>query len=174
MKGKINVCYSAGFVGLSGWGGGLSDAVVIPSNYALPFPDHVGLDVGALVEPLSVGWHAVGQSPLQNDSTILILGGGPIGIAVIQALKAKGCGQIFVSEIAAQRKAFAQQFGADVVVDPTKEDLLTFLREKTGGQGVDIVFDCAGVPAGLDAACKAIKVGGTVVSIPEKQKIGWV
>lgn len=76
-RGLINVCHNSGFVGLSGWGGGLSGAVVVPENYVLAFPEEVGLDIGALVEPLSVGWHAVGQSPLTKDSTILVLGGGP-------------------------------------------------------------------------------------------------
>lgn len=162
-RGKENVCYSSGFVGLSGWGGGLSGAVVVPANYVLEFPENIGLDVGALVEPLSVGWHAVGQSPLKKDSTVLILGGGPIGIAVIHALKAKGCGEIIVSEIAAERKKFAKHFGADSIVDPSQEDVVKYVQDKTGGEGVDIVFDCAGVVQGLAAACKAIKVNGTVV-----------
>jgi threonine dehydrogenase-like Zn-dependent dehydrogenase len=57
-----NVCYNGGFVGLSGWGGGLSDAVTVPASYVLPLPDNIPLDVAALVEPLAVGWHAVSQS----------------------------------------------------------------------------------------------------------------
>lgn len=77
QRGLINVCHSAGFVGLSGWGGGLSGAVVVPADYVLAFPKDVGLDIGALVEPLSVGWHAVSRSPLKKDSSVLILGGGP-------------------------------------------------------------------------------------------------
>jgi len=84
-----NACYSGGVVGLSGWGGGLSDAVSVPANYVLPLPNNVPLDVAALVEPLSVDWHGVRQSPLKRDSTVLILGGGPIGIAVILALKSE-------------------------------------------------------------------------------------
>lgn len=166
-KGLINVCHNSGFVGLSGYGGGLSSAVVVPRDYVLAFPDHIGLDVGALVEPLSVAWHAVSQSPLKKDSTILILGGGPIGIAVIEALKARGSGQIIVSEISTKRKDFAIQFGADAVVDPSKEDVVKFVHERTDGEGVDIVYDCAGVAVGLATACKAIRTNGTVVSISD-------
>jgi threonine dehydrogenase-like Zn-dependent dehydrogenase len=158
LSGVENACYSGGFVGLSGWGGGLSDAVTVPANYVLPLPDNVPLDVAALVEPLSVGWHAVRQSPLKKDSTVLILGGGPIGIAVILALKAKGCRKIIVSEPSTERSRFAKHFGADVVLDPRKEDVLERVRKMTGGEGVDICFDCAGVPQGLEAGCQAIKV----------------
>lgn len=107
-----NVCYNGGFVGLSGWGGGLSDAVTVPASYCLPLPDNIPLDVAALIEPLAVGWHAVRQSPLKQGDDILILGGGPIGIAVIQALRARGCGKIIVSELSASRQRFAKQFGA--------------------------------------------------------------
>jgi len=124
-------------VELSGWGGGFSDAVTVPANYVLPLPDNVPLDVAALVEPLSVGWHAVRQSPLKEDSTVLILGGGPIGIAVILALKAKGCRKIIVSEPSTERSRLAKHFGADVVLDPRKEDVLERVREMTGGECVD-------------------------------------
>lgn len=160
-----NVCYNGGFVGLSGWGGGLSDAVTVPASYCLPLPDNIALDVAALVEPLAVGWHAVGQSPLKQDDNILILGGGPIGIAVIQALRARGCGQIIVSELSASRQRFAKQFGADTILDPRKVDVVKEVQNLTGGEGVDIVFDCAGVAVGLEAACKAIRVKGTVVNV---------
>ena len=160
-----NVCYKGGFVGLSGFGGGLSDAVVVPADYVLPLPQNIPLDVAALVEPLAVGWHAVTRSPLKNDSNILILGGGPIGIAVIQALRARGCGQILVSELSASRQKFAKQFGADVILDPRKDDIVKKAHDLTGGLGVDIVFDCAGVAAGLEAACKAIRIKGTVVNV---------
>jgi threonine dehydrogenase-like Zn-dependent dehydrogenase len=153
------------YVANSWVGGGLSDAVVVPADYVLPLPEHIPLDIAALVEPLAVGWHAVTQSPLKEDSNILILGGGPIGIAVIQALRARGCGQIIVSELSASRQKFAKQFGADTILDPRKDDIVQKAHDLTGGLGVDIVFDCAGVAVGLGAACKAIKVKGTVVNV---------
>ncbi|KAF4626719.1 hypothetical protein G7Y89_g11438 [Cudoniella acicularis] len=150
---------------LSGWGGGLSDAVVVPANYALPLPDNIPLDIAALVEPLAVGWHAVSRSPLKSDSDVLILGGGPIGIAVIHALKARGCGKIIVSEISGSRQKFCKHFGADIVLDPRHDDVVAKVTEETGGNGVDIVFDCAGIAAGLKAACQSIKARGTVVNV---------
>ena len=140
--------------------------MAVPANYVLPLPDNVPLDIGALVEPLSVGWHAVSQSPLKPDSSVLVLGGGPIGIAVLLALRARGCGEIIVSEPSSSRQKFARHFGATHVLDPSKEaDLVKAVRDLSGGLGVDIVFDCAGVAAGLEAACRAIRVRGTVVNV---------
>ncbi|KAI9650345.1 hypothetical protein NHQ30_000358 [Ciborinia camelliae] len=150
------------------WGGGLSDAISIPSELVIPLPDNIPLDVGALVEPLSVGWHAVRQSPLTPSSTILIVGGGPIGLAIISALKARGCGQIMLSEPTASRQKFAKQFGADFILDPAsegEEGVARRVTELTGGKGVDIAFDCAGVAAGLKTACSSIKARGTVVNV---------
>ena len=96
---------------------------------------------------------------------MLILGGGPIGLAVIQALRARGCKQIIVSEVASMRKEFAKEFGAHEVLDPTKDDIAAKCRELTNGQGVNIAFDAAGVQVGMDGAVQATRAGGTLVNI---------
>ncbi|KAK3699192.1 hypothetical protein LTR37_016553 [Vermiconidia calcicola] len=165
QDGLINCCYSNGFVGLSGWGGGLSEHVVVPEYAVYQLPDNVGLDVAALVEPLAVGWHAVNISPFKVTDSVLILGGGPIGLAVIQALRARGCQKIIVSEISSMRKQYAKDFGAHHVIDPTKDDIVAKVRELCDGTGVHVAFDCAGVQPGMDQAVLAIRARGTLVNI---------
>jgi len=93
------------------------------------------------------------------------LGGGPIGLAVVQVLVAHGTKKIIMSEIAAQRQAFAREFGAHHVLAPNVYDVVGISRELCHGEGPDIVFDCAGVPASFESACKAIKARGTVVNV---------
>ncbi|KAF2768070.1 GroES-like protein [Teratosphaeria nubilosa] len=165
QDGAINCCDKNGFIGLTGWGGGLSEHVVVPEYAVYQLPDNVSLEVGALVEPLAVGWHAVNMSPFKPTDSVLVLGGGPIGLAVIQALRARGARQIIVSEVAAMRKEFAADFGAHIVLDPTKDDIVTRCKELTGGRGVDVTYDAAGVQPGLDQAILALRARGTHVNI---------
>lgn len=104
-------------------------------------------------------------SPFKKGDAVLILGGGPIGISVILALKAKGADKIIVSEVSRKRQEFAKNFGADYIINPMKEDVVKRCRELCEGQGVHVVFDCAGVQAALDQAIHATRVRGTIVNI---------
>ena len=112
-----------------------------------------------------MAWHAVKTSPFKKGDSVLVLGGGPIGLAVVQTLVAKGAGKIIVSEVASRRKEFAKQFGAHYVLDPTKDDVVSRVRELCDGSGVNVAFDAAGVQAGLDQAIQAIRARGTLVNI---------
>lgn len=80
-------------------------------------------------------------------------------------MKAKGAEKIIVSEISRRRQEFAKKFGADHIINPLKEDVVKRCRELCDGQGVHVVFDCAGVQAGLDAGIHALRARGTIVNI---------
>lgn len=107
---------------------------------------------------------------MKKGDTVLVLGGGPIGLAVIQCLKAKGAERIIASEVAPGRKEFAKRFGADYVLDPTTDDIVARVKEICGGIGADLAFDAAGVQAGLNQALKAIRAQGTLVNIAVWEK----
>ena len=94
-----------------------------------------------------------------------MLGGGPIGLSVIQALKARGCEKIIVSEVSSMRKQYASDFGAHHILDPAKDDIVAKCRELCDGKGAHMVFDCAGVQSALNQAVKAIRARGTIVNI---------
>lgn len=102
---------------------------------------------------------------MKPSDTALVLGGGPIGLAVVQALRARGCRQIIVSEVSGMRKQFAAEFGAHQVLDPTKEDIVAACLRLTDKRGVDVTFDAAGVQVGLDQAVNSLKARGTHVNI---------
>ena len=120
-----------------------------------------------------MAWHAVNTSPFKKGDSVLILGGGPIGLAVIQMLVIKGAEKIIVSEVASRRREFARRFGAHYVLDPTKDDIVSRVRELCDGSGVNVAFDAAGVQAGLDQAVQAVRTRGTLINIAiwEKQAI---
>ena len=119
----------------------------------------------ALVEPLSVAWHSIDVSPFKKGDAVLVLGGGPIGLAVIQCLRARGAEKIIASEAAPGRREFAKRLGAHYTLDPTSDDVVARVREICGGVGADVAFDAAGVQVGLNQAVKGIRAQGTVVNI---------
>lgn len=165
QEGYINCCDSAGFVGLSGGGGGMTDAVCVDPQFVFKLPKGISLEVGALVEPLAVAWHAVDQYPIKEGDEALVLGAGPIGLGVIQCLKARGAKTIIAAEVAAQRQKFAKEFGATHVVDPSREDVVKRAKEICGGLGPHLALDAAGVAASVKSAALAVRARGTVVNV---------
>ncbi|KAJ5356692.1 Polyketide synthase enoylreductase [Penicillium concentricum] len=153
--GRFNSCEKQGFIGFS----------IVDSRHAIMLPDSIPLDIGALVEPLAVAWHAVSRSPLQTNDTVLVVGAGPIGLAIIQVLKAKGITSIIAVEVSERRRAFALTQGATEVLDPVDVDAVTQIRVLTGNVGAAVAFECSGVQAGLDTAMAGLRVRGTTVIV---------
>jgi (R,R)-butanediol dehydrogenase/meso-butanediol dehydrogenase/diacetyl reductase len=163
-QGRYNVCRTLGFVGLSGHGGGFSRFVVAEPRWVHPLGE-LGTDVGALVEPLAVAYHAVRLSGAAPGHSVLVFGAGPIGLVTTAALRAAGVDQIIVVEPADVRKAKAPVAGADHVLDPTALDVTEAVFELTDGRGADVSFECAGIDAVLATAIRSTRAGGTCVNV---------
>lgn len=120
-----------------------------------------------MVEPLSVAWHAVEIAAVKPGDDVLVMGAGPIGLAVIQCLKAQNFGgQIIVVELSSKRKEFARKCGATTVIDPQDEDVVAKCRSLCGGgQGPAVALECAGVAASFNAACRAVRTKGLIVNV---------
>jgi threonine dehydrogenase-like Zn-dependent dehydrogenase len=166
LSSKDHFCPKLGFLGYSGCGGGFADYVAVEEEMLYPIPDNIPLNVAALAEPLTVAHHALKRTGFADyaDKTALIVGGGPVGYAVILTLKAAGCEKIIVSEPTARRRKDVAQL-VERVVDPRSENVGTACKDVTGGLGVDVAFDCAGIQSGLEGAVDALKLGGWWVDI---------
>lgn len=164
-RGKPNVCTKIGFHGLSSHGGGMAEFTTVDASKLHVLPENVDLRLGALVEPMAVAWHAVEQSGVQAGQTALISGAGPIGIGVWFALRAKGVETVIVSEPSEGRRSAIAGVGAANLVDPTTEDLSARVAELTGGDGVDVAFDAAGVGPAVAASLANLTPGGRVVVV---------
>ena len=164
QQGRYNVCATLGFVGLSGYGGGFSQFVVAERRWIHPLGD-LGTDVGALIEPLAVAYHAVRLSGARPGHSALVFGAGPIGLVTTAALRAAGVEDIIVVEPADVRKAKAGPAGADHIIDPTTTDVLGEVMELTKGRGADVSFECAGIDQVLKSAIQSTRVGGTCVNV---------
>lgn len=162
-EGNYHLCRSGGFVGLSGGGGGFSENVVVPAETVVPVPDTVPAELAALVEPFTVGVHAVEQSGLRPGDAVAVFGSGPIGLTVLQAALAAGAGPVYVSEPQATRRTRAADCGADETIDPSAADPVSTIRDETGG--VDVAFEVAGVEQSLNQALAVTRSGGTTTIV---------
>ncbi|XIE81564.1 zinc-binding dehydrogenase [Streptomyces sp. SBR177] len=161
-KGLPFSCPLMGSLGSNVEGGGLSEFTVCDAAQVHVLPDGVDLRMGALVEPMAVGWHAVARSGVEPGGSALIAGAGPIGIGAWFALKARGVDRVLVSEPSADRRALMTALGARVV-DPTHEDLAAAVAALTDGDGVDAAVDAAGAGAAVTSAVAALAPGGRLV-----------
>jgi len=168
-EGHYRLCTGGGFVGLSGGGGGFAENLVVSAEKVIPIPEDVPSEFAALVEPFTVGVHAVAQSGLGAGDSVAVYGSGPIGLTVIQSALAAGAGPVYVSEPQGTRRALAAECGADEVIDPLETDPVEYITSETNG-GVDTVFEVAGVKQTVNQALQTTKSGGTttIVSLFEE------
>ncbi|KAK5635995.1 hypothetical protein RRF57_011707 [Xylaria bambusicola] len=150
---------------LMGGGGGLSDFVAIDSRYVFKLPDNVPSDVGALVEPFAVAWHAVSQANISAHDDVVIMGAGPIGLAAIKCIKLRQPRNIIVVDITPERRRLAQMFGATAILDPWEDDVVARCKELCDGVGPIVAMDCAGVPSSIKSAIQAVRPRGRVVDV---------
>jgi threonine dehydrogenase-like Zn-dependent dehydrogenase len=101
--------------------GAYAEQLVVEQSVALPVPNGLSIAHAALTEPMAVGWHAVRRSDIGKGQVGIVIGCGPIGLAVILMLKAHGVRTVIASDYSPGRRALATRCGADVVVDPAKE-----------------------------------------------------
>lgn len=164
-SGAYNICRQIGFHGLSGGGGGFAEFTVVPEYMAHKLPAGMSTELGALVEPVAVGFHAVRRSKIAPGESAIVFGAGPIGLIVLQCLRAAGASQVAVVEVAAARKEMARKLGASLVIDPREEDVVAAARAATGDVGYDAAFDCAGLPITFQQALGAVRRRGTLVNV---------
>jgi threonine dehydrogenase-like Zn-dependent dehydrogenase len=121
--------------------GAYAEQLLVNESLMMPVPNGLGPDIAAMTEPMAVGWHAVQRGEIGKRDTAIVIGCGPIGLAVILALKAKGVRTVVASDFSAGRRALASACGADVVIDAAYES--PYAASPRKGQLAD-------VPSALD------------------------
>ena len=125
--------------------------MVLDASRALPVPNGLDPRLAALTEPMAVGLHAVNASWVDQTKSAVVLGCGPVGLAIIAALTLRGVPLVVAADFSPVRRAFAAQLGAHVVVDPAQNDAVAAWRE-VGGRGRTVVIDAIGVPGIIESA----------------------
>jgi L-iditol 2-dehydrogenase len=152
--------------------GAVAEFRVVPAENCFPIPAGMTLDEAALVEPLSVGLHAVRLAELPPAARIGILGAGPIGLSVLLCAKAAGGCTAYVTDLLDQRLAVARACGADWAGNATHGEAAAAILQKEP-QGLDVVFECSGDPMCVDEGQKLLAPGGTLmlVGIPPTNRV---
>jgi threonine dehydrogenase-like Zn-dependent dehydrogenase len=150
--------------------GGYAEHVVVQEALALPVPNGLGADLAALTEPVAVAWHAVARAEMTRKDVAIVLGCGPVGLAVIAVLKARGVATVVASDLSAGRRSLATSCGADIVVDPATESpwdacadrgFVTAMPSEYNA-GIDALESMARLPLGRWTAWRVLdRIGAT-------------
>jgi (R,R)-butanediol dehydrogenase/meso-butanediol dehydrogenase/diacetyl reductase len=144
--------------------GAYAEYVKFSCEEALRLPSAVKSREGAAVEPLAVGLHAVNRGKVALGERVLILGGGPIGLATAVFSKLAGARNVVVSEYASARREAAGAMGATAAIDPAKEDVGEAFARHAGGPP-DVIFECVGVPGMIQKAIDLSRAWGRIVVV---------
>lgn len=145
--------------------GCLVEKVNHPAALCFKLPENVSFDEGAFIEPLAIGLHAATEANVRPGDTALVLGAGTIGIVTAIAALNAGCAKVILSDLYDEKLAVASTFDGIVTLNPSKSDMSEFVTQQTYGQGVDIIFDCCGVEAALDASLPLASAQATIMLV---------
>ena len=163
-KGHPNLCRDLRFCGLYPDDGSLCEWMHMPARNCFPLPDGVDDVEGALLEPLGVALHAVDLARVRVSDSVAVLGAGPIGLLVLQAVKLAGADPVFVSDKFPWRLAAAERLGG-VPIGCDDDDPVARVQRETRGRGVDVAIEAAWGDRSVEQACEMARWGGCVVLV---------
>ncbi|HEV2209774.1 MAG TPA: galactitol-1-phosphate 5-dehydrogenase [Verrucomicrobiae bacterium] len=168
-RGEINLCNARRVLGVScedyRQNGAFAEFVAVPSRILYRVPAALSFEQAALAEPFAIALHAVRRAaPVLND-TVVVFGAGMIGLALVQALRQSGCGQLLVVDLAPDRLELASKLGATHVLNPKTEDVPARIQQLTAGQGAECAFEAVGLSSTVELALRSVRKGGSVTLV---------
>lgn len=167
--GRYNLCKKVFFCATPPDHGNLCQYYVHAADFCFKLPDHVSLEEGAFLEPLSVGVQAARRAGVTLGSRVLVCGAGPIGLVSMMAARTMGATDICLTDISESRLAFAKNNGANstVLVKPgmSEQQLADAVQAAMGGQQPDVTIECSGAESSIRLAILATESGGVVVLV---------
>ncbi len=175
MAGRVNLCRNLKAIGISR-DGGFADYVIVPQKQAFEIPLTLDPVHGAFCEPLACCLHGIDMAQIKAGSSVVVLGGGVIGLLTVQLARLAGATTVILSTRQQSRRTLAEEIGATATVDPSASDVIEQIAGPNGlvPGGVDVVLECAGVAETVQQSTRLAKAGGTVVILgvlPQGEKV---
>ncbi len=168
-EGRVNLCDNRKVLGVScdeySRDGVFAEYVVIPDHIAYPIPDETSFHQAALTEPAAVAAHAVRISPLNINDTIAVIGTGLIGLLILQILRAGSSGIIVAVDTDENRLEMARKMGADLTINPVKQDPVEILAKNGLSRGVDLTLEAVGTTPTVQTAVNMTRKGGAITLV---------
>ena len=168
-RGQINLCDNRRVLGVScedyRCHGAFAEYIAVPQQILYRLPKGLSFEQATLVEPLSVAVHAVGRTPISLNDTAVVVGSGMVGLLVIQALRAAGCGRIIAVDIDQNRLDLACKLGADVGLKSDDCNVTEEVLKLTDNLGADIAFEVVGITPTIKMAVAVLRKGGSLTLV---------
>jgi len=160
-NGKVHLCERLTAIGVTVHGG-FAEYCIVPEKQVYELPDDVSYEQGAMGEPIACCVHGIDLCMIKPGDSVLIIGGGTIGLIMLQLAKIAGAAQLIVSEPVKKKRDLALNFGADIVIDPINENLNHVINKQTR-DGVDVAIECVGIKQTMEQAIQSACRGGRVM-----------
>ncbi len=168
-KGLINLCDNRRVLGVSPpeyrQHGAFAQFVAVPEHILYRLPDNLSFVQAAMVEPVSIAFHAVALTPISLGDSAVVIGSGMVGIFVIQALRAAGCGQVIAVDLEQSKVDLAVELGADIGLRADKVEVAEEVQRLTDGKGANIAVEVVGNTAAVNAAIGSLRKGGALTIV---------
>lgn len=159
-RGEVHLCDHLQALGVD-IDGGMAEFSIVPSAQLYRLPKAMPLEKAALIEPLSCAVHGIDRANIHPGDTVVILGGGTVGLLLLQLARISGASYVLVIEPIKWKRDIAAHIGADRVIDPKDANVVEAVRESTG-VGADVVIECVGRPETVAMSLELARRGGTV------------
>lgn len=148
--------------------GGFAQTSIAPAAQCFKLTKNLSFREGAMAEPLACCLHGIDAAGIRPGDTVCVVGGGAIGLLMVQLARLSGASCVLLSEPAELRRRVGLAVGADLAIDPLNDDLTARVRAASGKSGADVVIECVGNTAATRSAFEAAGFGATVVlfSVP--------
>jgi L-iditol 2-dehydrogenase len=142
--------------------GGFAERVALPATNVHPLPRGLDVVTAALTEPAACCLAGLERFPIERGATALVIGGGIMGLLTMVLARRRGAKRLVLSDPLEERRAIARKLGANVVIDPAKENLRERVMALTGERGADLVCEAVGKPELVTEAMTLVKTGGVL------------